>query len=144
VTIGGNVLPTFISRRAETRVRLRELESLVIGGLYREDETEFESKVPYLGDIPYLGFLFRRTRFTRTRNELVILVKPRVARSTELAGPTMLPTERPPLTRPEVRTKGDQHEVSRPRMWPPLGPGGPEAPACPDGKPNCVERGGAQ
>lgn len=137
VSVNGNVLPTFVSRRAETRVRLREEESLVIGGLYREDESEVESKVPYLGDIPYLGFLFRRTQFRRNKNELLILVKPRIARTgTEFAGGE-LPTERPPLTRGEVRTKSDPREVSRPRVWPPLGHEAPGPRDCPEGRPDC-------
>lgn len=128
VSIGGNVLPTFISRRAETRVRLREMESLVIGGLYREDETEQVEKVPYLGDIPYLGFFFRRTRYEHNRNELVIVVRPRIARGAMVAAPP-LPTDRPPFTRPEVRTKSDPHEVTRPRLLPL--PGGKPEPADP-------------
>jgi pilus assembly protein CpaC len=133
VSIGGNVLPTFISRRAETRVRLREGESLVIGGLYREDESEAEDKVPYLGDIPYLGAFFRRTRFERTRNELLILVKPRVVRTAAEVTPTRLPTDRPPLSREEVRTKSDPHEVSRPRLLPgrKAEEGGPETETAP-------------
>ena len=118
VTIGGSSFPTFVSRRAETRVRLHEQESLVIGGLYRDDQTEIEDKVPYLGDIPYLGFFFRHTLFQRNRNELLILVRPRVARSAEDVTPSRLPTDRPPMTRSEVRTQAEPHKVTRPRLLP--------------------------
>jgi pilus assembly protein CpaC len=117
VSVSGNQLPTFVSRRAETRVRLRQEETLVIGGLYREDEAELEDKVPYLGDIPYLGVLFRRTRFQRMRNELLILVKPHVSRSASDVTPGRLPTDRGPLTRGEVRTQPNPHEVTRPRLF---------------------------
>ena len=116
VTIGGVGVPGLRSRQASTRVRLREAQTLVIAGLLREDETEQEQKVPYLGDIPYLGTLFRRTNFTRGRSELLILVQPKVARDRDDAGVT-LPTARGPMTRDEVRTKPDSAEVTRPRLF---------------------------
>ena len=115
-TVNGFTIPSFVSRKAETRVRLKELETLMIGGLYREDETEQEEKTPYLGDVPYLGALFRKTHYDKTKNELVILVKPRIARKPSDVTPVGLPTDRPPLTRDEVRTQADPHEVSRPRL----------------------------
>lgn len=63
VQSGGFTVPAFRSRQASTRVRLKEGQTLVIAGLLRDDETEQEQKVPYIGDIPYLGVLFRRTHF---------------------------------------------------------------------------------
>ncbi len=125
-TFAGFSIPAFVSRKADTRVRLRELESLMIGGLYRDDETEVEVKTPYLGDLPYVGALFRRTRFERTKKELVIVVKPRIARKPSDVTPATLPTDRGPLTRDEVRTQVDPHEVTRPRfpLTVPAGPNG--------------------
>jgi pilus assembly protein CpaC len=120
--VQGFEVPSFVSRRIDTRVRLRENEPLMIGGLYREDETESESKVPYLGDVPYLGYFFRRTQFQKSHQELIILVKPRVARSSEELIPTRLPTDRPPLSRPEVRTQQNPYGVTRPRLAQPPGP----------------------
>jgi pilus assembly protein CpaC len=114
--VGGFTVPSFISRRVDTRVRLRENEPLMIGGLYREDTTELERKVPYLGDLPYLGYFFRHTEFQKSRNELLILVKPRVARAGEELMPTRLPTDRPPLSRSEVRTQRNPYGVTRPRL----------------------------
>jgi pilus assembly protein CpaC len=116
ILVGGFQVPNFVSRRAETRVRLREAEHLLIGGLYREDVTETEDKVPYFGDIPYLGVFFRRTRFDKNRNELMILVKPSIARSTDQLIPAALPTDRGPLTRGEVRTQQNPYGVTRPRL----------------------------
>jgi Flp pilus assembly secretin CpaC len=115
VQSGGFVVPAFRSRQANTRVRLREGQSLVIAGLLRDDETEDEQKVPYLGDIPFLGALFRRTSFNRTKSELVILVQPKVARDRDDTN-LPLPTARGPFTRGEVRTKPDPHVVTRPRL----------------------------
>ncbi len=116
VQSGGFVVPAFRSRQASTRVRLREMQSLVIAGLLRDDEVEDEQKVPYLGDIPFLGALFRRTSFNRQKSELLVLVQPKVARDQDDTG-IALPTARGPLTRGEVRTKPEGHEVSRPRIF---------------------------
>jgi pilus assembly protein CpaC len=141
-TLGGFSIPAFVSRKASTRVRLKELESLLIGGLMREDENELEDKTPYLGDLPYLGALFRHTRFERTRNELVIVVKPRIARSAaDYAPPEHLPTDRGPLTRGEVRTQPDPHGVTRPRLplTVPAGPPGWEGEAGAPGEPGAPE-----
>jgi pilus assembly protein CpaC len=118
VSVGGTEVPSFISRQADTRVRLRDGQTLLIGGLYREDETENEDKVPYLGDIPYLGYFFRRTRFDRSRSELLILVKPNIARDPSKLVAGSLPSDRPPLSRSEVRTQPDPHGVTRPRLSP--------------------------
>lgn len=116
VQSGGFVVPAFRSRQASTRVRLRDGQSLMIAGLLRDDETEQERKVPYLGDIPYLGAFFRTTTFQRDRSELLILVQPRsVGPQRDDTGMT-LPTARGPLTRDEVRTRPTPNPVTRPRL----------------------------
>ena len=115
VQSGGFVVPAFRSRQASTRVRLREGQTLVIAGLLRDDETEQEDKVPYLGDVPYLGALFRHTTFQRVKSELLVVVQPKVARDRDDTG-VRLPTDRVPLTRSEVRTKPEPHAVTRPRL----------------------------
>ena len=129
VSLAGFSLPEFVSRKADTRVKIAENASLMIGGLYREDETEREDKTPYVGDLPYLGALFRRTTFERTKNELLIVVRPRVVRNPSDVTPTSLPTDRPPLSRSEVRTKDEPQKVTRPR----LGGGSDEEPVWPSG-----------
>jgi pilus assembly protein CpaC len=115
VTVSGFNVPSFISRQANTRVRLRPGQSLLIAGLLRDDETEQEQKVPYLGDVPYLGAFFRRTTFTHLKSELMILVQPRVVTIEEAAG-ERLPIDRGPLTRSEVLTRPTPNKVSRPRL----------------------------
>ena len=56
---------------------------IVLGGLIRDDITESQSKVPLLGDIPLLGALFRSKSEQRTRNNLLIFMRPTVIRTTE-------------------------------------------------------------
>src|SRR6185295_5431350 len=98
VQSGGFTVPAFRSRQASTRVRLNEGQTLVIAGLLRDDEVEQEQKVPYVGDIPYLGVLFRRTHFEHTKSDLLILVQPKVARGDRDDTTRPLPTDRGPFT----------------------------------------------
>lgn len=119
VSQGGFVVPAFVSRRVETRVRLRDGQSLLLAGLMRDDETETEEKVPYLGDIPYVGALFRNTSYDRLRTELLILVQPRIVKADRDDSDMPLPTRRGSLTRSEVRTKPTPNPVARPRIFSP-------------------------
>ncbi|MEB3328570.1 MAG: secretin N-terminal domain-containing protein [Candidatus Sericytochromatia bacterium] len=67
------------SRKLSTpEVRVRDGETLVIGGLNQERTTETADKVPLLGDLPYLGSVFRRTDITKTTTELLVMITPRV------------------------------------------------------------------
>jgi pilus assembly protein CpaC len=70
-------VPAFVSRKAETEVNLRENETLVLSGLVNEDLSKAIDKVPFLGDIPILGHLFKSTEFRRNQTELVIFLTPR-------------------------------------------------------------------
>jgi pilus assembly protein CpaC len=115
-SFGGFEVPAFVSRQADTRVLLEEGQTLLLGGLYREQTSESEEKVPYLGDVPLLGRAFRRTVFNSSRTELLMAVKPAVARGAGELAVKRLPTDRPPLSHEEVRTKPNPHEVTRPRI----------------------------
>ncbi len=68
------VVPSFIVRRAETTVELRDGQAFAIAGLLREDFADTVAQVPWLGDLPVLGTLFRSADFQRGETELVILV----------------------------------------------------------------------
>lgn len=80
VILSGFVIPSFITRRVETVVEMREGESLVIGGLKNQEDLHFESKTPILGDIPVLGNLFKKTRTEVNEQELIVMVTPRFAK----------------------------------------------------------------
>ena len=122
-SFAGFDVPSFVGRRAETRVVLRENDTLLIGGLYREQTSEDEKKVPYLGDIPFLGFAFRKTVYEKVRTETIMTVRPRVARSPDMLQVTHFPTDRAPLTRDEIRTQPNPYGVTRPRIaHPPTAP----------------------
>lgn len=73
-----NDLPVVSTRQAETTVRLKDGSSVVIGGLLNEEKTTGYTKVPLLGDIPFLGALFRHENTTTSKRDLVIEVTPKL------------------------------------------------------------------
>ncbi len=70
-------LPDKITRTAETMVRVREGQTIIIGGLRQEEERDIRTKVPVLGDIPLVGQLFRSSSKLLTHTDLVIFITPR-------------------------------------------------------------------
>ncbi|WP_045380199.1 type II and III secretion system protein family protein [Vibrio campbellii] len=85
-------LPAFKTRRAQTTVELGDGQSFVLGGLLNSEERESLTRIPFIGDIPVLGALFRHTGTERNKTELIIvatvnLVKPVKANQIQL--PTM-------------------------------------------------------
>ena len=59
-------------------VRIKDGETLVIGGMIREEDTKQVNKVPILGDIPYIGSLFRSSNTSKTKEEMIIMITPRI------------------------------------------------------------------
>ncbi|AZR74118.1 hypothetical protein BBF96_12340 [Anoxybacter fermentans] len=68
--------PTTSSREAETIIRCKAGETIVIGGLARESVIQYENRIPLLGDIPILGRLFRTVRDETKRSDLYIFITP--------------------------------------------------------------------
>ena len=62
----------------DVEVLVRDGETIVIGGLIHDTQSETIYKVPLLGDIPLLGYLFRKKSMSRSRMELIIFVTPRI------------------------------------------------------------------
>ncbi|HTF56535.1 MAG TPA: secretin N-terminal domain-containing protein [Planctomycetota bacterium] len=75
----GATSPTFNVNYANTTVAARTGQTVVIGGLIRESESNTVSKVPILGDIPILGFLFSNTIKQTVKRELMIFLTPLVS-----------------------------------------------------------------
>lgn len=70
--------PILASRDAQTSVMIKDGQTVVIGGLMKDDHSSDESKVPLLGDIPLLGALFRSSHTTREKTELLVFITPHV------------------------------------------------------------------
>ncbi len=92
-------IPALTVRRAETSVELGSGESFALAGLLQHTSQQLVSKVPWIGDIPILGAVFRSDRFQRGETDLVVIVTPYLVQpsATRLAAPTdglVLPTMR--------------------------------------------------
>jgi general secretion pathway protein D len=75
---GGLEPPPRKTRSVNTRLRLKNGETFAIGGLIQEEDREAMSKVPFLGDIPIIGEIFKSRNDDNTRSELIIFVTPRI------------------------------------------------------------------
>ena len=97
LVISGFTIPSITARRAETEVELREGQYLAIAGLLDNSVTDNVSKIPFLGDIPILGALFRSKNLQQKRTELLVLVSPQlvVAKDQPAAVPTGEPGDWP-------------------------------------------------
>jgi type II secretory pathway component GspD/PulD (secretin) len=71
-------LPVLSTRNASTTVRVRDGETIVIGGLTLNQEQVTDQKIPILGDIPLLGNLFRSQSKSHVQTELVVFVTPHI------------------------------------------------------------------
>src|SRR4029453_6541589 len=86
VNLGSGGTPPAINRRkAETQVLIREGDRLVIGGVTQSTTSNTVRKVPLLGDVPILGWLFKQRENFETGRELVIFVTPSLLRSDGVA-----------------------------------------------------------
>jgi len=72
------VPPTVKSRQTEVTVMVKNNEPLVIGGLISDSDIEAIKKLPVLGDLPILGYLFKYKTTQKKRTELIILITPRI------------------------------------------------------------------
>ena len=79
--------PTITQREAQTELLLGDGETTVIGGIYTRSTSEAIKKVPFLGDLPLIGGLFRSRNEEDKRSELLIFITPRIVnRSASLTG----------------------------------------------------------
>lgn len=73
------------TNRLQTQVVMAPGQTLVLGGIFRHQEAKAVSRVPFLGNIPVLGRLFRRDTVRRDKQELLIFVTPRLVENDEMA-----------------------------------------------------------
>jgi len=88
---GTSILPSFTSRKAETTVQLMDGQSFAIGGLIKNNTTTNIKAMPFLGELPVVGALFRSTEFQADRTELVFVITPRLVKP--LPADYRLPTD---------------------------------------------------
>jgi pilus assembly protein CpaC len=92
IEISGFRVPAMRTRKATTTVELKDQETLVIGGLIMEEEIKVRAKMPILGHIPLLGYLFSDTQTEKKNTELVLVVSPHIVTALPRGTKAKLPT----------------------------------------------------
>jgi len=80
VTSSGVNVPSIDTRSITTQVLVNDGQTVVLGGILETNQREDETKVPYLGDIPVLGHLFKSTSHKDNKDELMIFITPKIVR----------------------------------------------------------------
>lgn len=78
VVPGSGGVPAIATNSVTTRVLVNNGDTIVLGGVFREETTTTVSKTPLLGDLPYLGYLFKRTEELENKTELLIFITPSI------------------------------------------------------------------
>ena len=71
-------VPSIDTKKVETQVLVDNGETVVLGGVYEQTKSNTASRVPFFGDLPYVGFLFRTTKNVNNKQELLVFVTPRI------------------------------------------------------------------
>ncbi|MBW1787071.1 MAG: type II and III secretion system protein, partial [Deltaproteobacteria bacterium] len=83
VLVGGTLYPSFFKRTVNTTLTVRHSQTIVIGGLIRENLQDSASGVPWLIDIPIVRWIFGTEKESISKNELIILITPYVISNQE-------------------------------------------------------------
>jgi general secretion pathway protein D len=73
--------PIILNRSITTEVAASDGQTVLLGGLIKENRSDTVTKVPFFGDLPVLGHLFKTTSLGGDRTELVIMITPRIIRN---------------------------------------------------------------
>lgn len=96
--------PTTFKRTANTTVIVRDNDTIVIGGIIGQDATQGEFKIPLLGDIPLLGWLFKTRNTTDTRVNMFIFITPHIIKNpADIAGVTLEKEDKLSEALPQVK-----------------------------------------
>jgi pilus assembly protein CpaC len=110
---GGVLIPGLTVRRANTTVELRDGQSFAIAGLLQTVNAKTADQVPWIGDVPIIGTLFRSSAFQKKESDLVIIITPRLARPVGTKEQLVTPFDNPlSSNEPEFFLLGKQ-EVNR-------------------------------
>lgn len=117
VTLQGFLIPALSTRRAETEVVLKDGESFAIAGLLDNRVVQSINRLPYLGDVPILGNLFRSRSVKKSQDELLVVVTPRFVRplspDEKVKLPDMPESFLPPVSEEKSRTRKGKKEAAQ-------------------------------
>jgi pilus assembly protein CpaC len=93
VQVSGISVPPLIVRRASTTVELRDGQSFAIGGLLQNVNSTDQQQLPWIGEVPVLGSLFRSASYQKNETDLAIIVTPRLVRPARPTDPIKTPVD---------------------------------------------------
>jgi len=93
VQVGNISIPSLIVRRASTTVELRDGQSFAVAGLLQNNIQTSQQQLPWIGDVPILGTLFRSALYQKKETDLVIIVTPRLVQPTRPGDTVRAPTD---------------------------------------------------
>jgi len=82
IALLGSSVPSIDTQEVTTQVLVDNGETVVLGGVYRRETREESDRVPFFGDLPYVGFLFKQTSGLNEKQELLIFVTPKIIKDT--------------------------------------------------------------
>jgi pilus assembly protein CpaC len=104
IELEGFRIPALSTRRTETEIELRDGQTFAIAGLMNNTLTNSMSKIPGLGDIPILGYLFRSRAYQKNQTELVVMITPSIVRRGQMGVSEGLPSLVEPYLGPPAKT----------------------------------------
>jgi pilus assembly protein CpaC len=129
ITIQGFRIPALSTRRTETEVELRDGQTFAVAGLLNNNVTNTMRKIPGIGDIPILGWLFKSRALLKGETELVVIITPHILRKGSPGAATGLPNMVEPfMGRPGRQIAPPPAHLGSPR-YPMKGQEGPDGPA---------------
>jgi pilus assembly protein CpaC len=129
IVLQGFRIPALSTRRTETELELQDGQTFAIAGLLNNTATESLQKVPGIGDIPVLGYLFRSKAAQKNRTELVVMITPQILPSNSPGVTPNLPRLQEPYLAPLPGNKSFPPQGPAFTTPPPGGDAAPEPPA---------------
>ena len=129
-------VPIINQRRANTTVSVQNGQTIIIGGLIGTQEDKRVKKLPWLGDIPYLGAAFRSTKITKEKRELLIFLTPTIMAGSQAVVPLTDPTEatREQIERSRLNEELKRNDFNKPLLDPIFLPSATPPPIGPSGR----------
>jgi pilus assembly protein CpaC len=104
IELEGFRIPALSTRRTETEIELRDGQTFAIAGLMNNTLTNTMSKIPGIGDIPIIGYLFRSRAYQKNQTELVVMITPTIIRRGQMGVSEGLPSLVEPYLGPPSKT----------------------------------------
>jgi pilus assembly protein CpaC len=124
VTVSGFRIPALTTRRTDTEVELRDGQTFAIAGLLNNTVTDSMRKIPGIGDIPILGWLFKSKSLQKNQTELVVMITPVIIKRGQMGVSESLPS----LVQPYLEAPGKTYPNPDPYVGSPRNPVSQPAP----------------